>query len=109
MESEENMKQIDRISKMEKCYEESYEAIKKMLMALDEYEKIQKSYAQLADYYGSTLWMKDYEDDEAGKLPKDLKRGVLSEDLVYDLIQDNHEITTRLLKIITDNVKNYRY
>ena len=33
--------------------------------------------------------MKDYEDDEAGKLPSDLKRGVLSEDLVYDLIRED--------------------
>lgn len=109
MQSEVNMKQIDRIQKMEQNYEESSKAIRKMLIALDDYEKAQKAYRQLSDYYFSSLWMKDYEDDEAGKLPEDLKRGVLTEDLVYDLVEDNHEITTRLLQIVADNVKNYRY
>ena len=33
--------------------------------------------------------MKDYEADEAGKLPADLKRGVLSEDALFDLLEEN--------------------
>ena len=40
----------------------------------------------LTDYYENGWWMHDYELDEKGYLPKDLKRGVLSEDGVYDLI-----------------------
>ena len=43
--------------------------------------------------------MKDFEDDEAGKLPQDLKRGVLSEDAVYDLITENRELVIRMLKL----------
>ena len=45
--------------------------------------------------------MQDYEDDEAGKLPKDLKRGVLSEDAVYDLITENRELLVRMLRLVT--------
>ena len=44
--------------------------------------------------------MKDFEDDEKGKLPHDLKRGVLSEDAVYDLLTDSREISVRMLKIV---------
>jgi len=42
----------------------------------------------LIDYYEGPLWREDFEADEAGKLPKDLKRGVLSEDAVYNLLTD---------------------
>lgn len=41
---------------------------------------------RLADYYFGPLWREDYEADEAGLLPKDLKRGVLSQDALYDLL-----------------------
>jgi len=42
---------------------------------------------KLTEYYESPLWMEDYESDERGELPKELKRGVLSEDGVYLLIE----------------------
>ena len=40
------------------------------------------------EHYYETEWMKDYESDEKGELPSDLKRGVLSEDGLYDLLYD---------------------
>ena len=43
--------------------------------------------AQLEAYYTSPDWRSDYELDEAGLLPAYLKRGVLSEDGVYDLLE----------------------
>ena len=51
-----------------------------------------------AEYYDSELWLQDFEADEAGKLPKDLKRGVLSEDAVYDLITDHEHLLERMEK-----------
>ena len=38
-------------------------------------------------YYRSPLWRSDFEADEAGKLPADLPRGVLSEDGIYNALQ----------------------
>lgn len=40
----------------------------------------------LTEYYESGLWLKDYELDEKGLLPKELKRGVLSQDGLYNLL-----------------------
>ncbi len=40
----------------------------------------------LSDYYFGGTWLADYELDECGKLPKSLKRGVLAEDGVYELL-----------------------
>ncbi|MBR4768823.1 MAG: tRNA preQ1(34) S-adenosylmethionine ribosyltransferase-isomerase QueA [Lachnospiraceae bacterium] len=42
---------------------------------------------ELSAYLSSSEWKKDFSDDEAGLLPKDLKRGVLSEDALYDLLE----------------------
>ena len=42
---------------------------------------------KLTKYYESPLWMEDYESDERGELPKELKRGVLSEDGVFYLLE----------------------
>ena len=46
----------------------------------------------LDSYYTSPQWKEDYAADEAGKLPADLKRGVLSEDGVYNLLERWREI-----------------
>ena len=43
--------------------------------------------AQLEAYYTGKEWRYDFELDEAGLLPAGLKRGVLSEDGVYNLLQ----------------------
>ena len=41
----------------------------------------------------------DFEADEAGLLPKDLKRGVLSEDAVYGLLSDYDALEKQLLEL----------
>ena len=43
---------------------------------------------ELSDYYFGGQWLLDYQADERGELPKDLKRGVLSEDGVWNLIAE---------------------
>ena len=47
--------------------------------------KAQKMLQELVNYYESGQWRTDYECDERGELPKDLKRGVLAQDTLYDL------------------------
>ena len=41
---------------------------------------------QLKDYYQGGQWLEDYERDERGEFPAELKRGVLSQDGLYDLL-----------------------
>lgn len=93
------MKQIERIEQMERSLDVSAEAVRKLSEALDAYEQAEKALQKLCTYYGSTLWMKDYEDDEKGKLPNDVKRGVLSEDAVYDLLTEHREVVLRMMRV----------
>ena len=43
---------------------------------------------ELVSYYESGQWLRDYELDEQGRLPPDLKRGVLSQDGLFDLLEE---------------------
>lgn len=40
----------------------------------------------LLRYYEGGVWLEDYKADEEGLIPKGIKRGVLSEDGIYNLI-----------------------
>ena len=81
------MTRIERITKMEALFDKSEEVIKRLEAALEDFAKIESDIAKLEAYYDKD-WRKDFEADEAGKLPKDLKRGVLSEDGLWNLLED---------------------
>ncbi|MBR4148369.1 MAG: DUF4298 domain-containing protein [Bacteroidales bacterium] len=82
------MKQIERITRMEALFDKSSEVVKRLETALEDFAKLQSDMEELAAYYDGPDWRADFETDEAGLLPKDLKRGVLSEDGIYDLLTD---------------------
>ena len=66
---------IERVEKFERLFDEAsvFPAPEKM--------------AALNAYCTSGEWQEDYEADERGELPPDLKRGVLSQDALYDLLE----------------------
>ena len=59
-----------------------------MIVWLIKNKKIEVKVSLLTQYLESGQWLRDYELDEKGKLPCDLKRGILSEDGLYNLIAD---------------------
>ena len=46
----------------------------------------------LAAYYDGPQWRMDFESDEAGQIPEQIKRGVLSEDAVYNVLTTYEEM-----------------
>ena len=99
---------IERIRRMERYLDRSGKAVEKLEKALKDYESVQGDYRRLLDYYQGGKWMEDHDADERGELPSNLKRGVLSEDAVYDLIAKHHDVSARLLKIIAKNFEEHR-
>ncbi len=86
------MTRIDRIREME----ERMDRVARWVEALKQLPSIQNDVYELASYYESDMWMEDYQADEAGELPADLKRGVLSEDGLYDLLAEYNDLIGRL-------------
>lgn len=101
--------QIERIKKMESYLDEAGTAVAELAEAMDRYEKIQSKYYKLENYYGSSKWIDDFEADEAGKLPADLKKGVLSEDAVYDLITDHSELMARMQRAVLKSIEKKEF
>lgn len=90
---------------MERCLVSASAAVKRLEAALDKYESVRQAIAALDEYYGSDLWRQDLADDEAGLLPENLKRGVLSQDAIWNLLTDVRTLTTRLRTLTTQSEK----
>ena len=88
--------QLQRIRKMERHLNRASAALKRLSSALDKYDKAKEDIAVLSAYYASNDWKQDFADDEAGRLPKNLKRGVLSEDGIWNLLEEHRELQERM-------------
>ena len=71
---------IQRIEQMEKIFDKVQNGIAENNVSIEE------MVLELKLYYESGLWLSDYEADERGELPVGLKRGVLSQDGLYNLL-----------------------
>ena len=81
--------QIARIKKYESYLNEAQQ----LLCAGENSDRLKYLISELEAYYESVKWRKDFESDEAGLLPKNLKRGVLSEDGINDLLDKYKEVS----------------
>ena len=99
------MKQIERIERMEQNLERAKYALKVLSDAFDEYETVQESLHELDSYYGSDTWKQDFADDEQGRLPKNLKRGVLSEDAIWNVLEDYRTLKERVSSLLSTTYK----
>lgn len=82
------MERIDRIKTMERKFDRACKAVADLDEALEAFQAVIPDTEELIAYYESNLWRSDYDADSDGKLPSDLKRGVLSQDGLYNLLTD---------------------
>ena len=100
------MEQIKRIQHYEALLDRIAPVLENLEEAVDAFEGIQDDVKELSAYYEDDDWREDFEADEAGKLPADLKRGVLSEDGIYDVLSEHYALTVRLLDTVSAILKN---
>lgn len=75
---------MERIQRMERLFDDVRAA--KELDA-----EMRMKVQMLGAYMDSGQWLQDYHLDELGLLPPEMKRGVLSEDGLYNLLADVRE------------------
>ena len=85
MKCQEAAGRIARIIQMENILDEILLALENCTEAIKEDAALGEKIDTLFNYYEGGLWLQDYEADEAGELPRDLKRGVLAQDTLYNL------------------------
>jgi hypothetical protein len=81
-----NQKAIERIQTMELRFDLLRKAAGTQPESLRKDPSLREELEILTRYYESGQWLRDYELDEKGLLPPNLKRGVLAQDAVYDLL-----------------------
>ncbi|MBO7608699.1 MAG: DUF4298 domain-containing protein [Muribaculaceae bacterium] len=91
---------------MEANLDEAYQAILELSVAIEKYAEAKPAVHELSEYLGSEDWFNDRDADDAGSLPADLKRGVLSEDGIWNVLEDSRQLNIRLLEVATDFLKD---
>ena len=86
------MDQIKRIEKMEAVMNKVAASVRKCQDALSEFAALEDEIDELNTYYMDGAWREDYEADEAGKIPKNMKRGILSQDTLFDLLEETDRL-----------------
>ncbi|MBQ2898461.1 MAG: DUF4298 domain-containing protein [Oscillospiraceae bacterium] len=106
MNSEEIIFAVERIEHLEKIFDEVKTAFETD-PDFFENDAMQKKVSLLTQYMESGQWLRDFELDEKGKLPADLKRGILSEDGLYNLVcdieQSKHKKSGPLINLFDKN------
>lgn len=97
------MEQTERIKEMEQRMNRASMAVMGLSAALDQFEAAKNDIDTLNTYYGSSEWKEGFDADQQNLLPKDLKRGVLSEDGLWNLLEDYRELKKRLKEQISTN------
>lgn len=85
---------IERIKYLESVFDE----VKNAFDTNPEFykdEAILKKLSLLTQYLESGKWLSDFEIDEKGELPTDLKRGILSEDALYNFLCEAEKVKNR--------------
>ena len=77
-----------RIIKMDRYFDELLAENLRTRGLYSASKTLQNKLNALKSYYQNGLWLQDYESDERGELPRGLKRGILSQDALYNFLSD---------------------
>ncbi len=96
---------VERVKKMEELLDKVTPKVKAFEQSLTNLNSAFDDIKTLNEYYKKE-WKEDYEADEQGKIPKDFKRGVLSQDTLFDLLgkinefeQDMTELNNKIKQL----------
>lgn len=93
---------MDRVERMELIFDKLgdliYEADNDEITddLISRYKAFQPEARELERYYSSRDWKNDHKMDEQGKFPEYFKRGVLSEDGLYNTLDRNKELLEKI-------------
>lgn len=79
---------IDRIKNMEAVFDFLQKMVREKTVSVCKEDWFKIHLNNLLDYYENGQWLADYELNEKGMIPSDLKRGILSQDGFYDFLTE---------------------
>ena len=104
LEKEESMEDNDTVKRVKEM-EQRFDKARTAVDLLQNYIQTMEDIKLLQEYYTGDDWKDDFSADEAGKIPQELKRGVLSEDGVWFLSEDNKKLAETITRL-SDELKD---
>lgn len=98
-------KNYDHINRMENIMVNQENIINRLEKILEELDAQKEDYETLNDYYYSEQRFNDLEDEENHKIPETIKRGVLSEDGLYNLFMDTRDTALHMIETALNLLK----
>jgi len=83
---------LERIQQMEEYLDQILDVLSSSKQPSWDLKPLSSIIDILMDYYYNGQWLKDYEADERGEIPSNIKRGVLAEDTLYNLFIDIQDL-----------------
>ena len=90
----------ERVDRMGLLYRRLREQVTQAQSALEGISGDLDGIKELEEYLDSGLWLKDFEADERGDLPRDIHRDALTEDAVYNLLEDIRDLRTLMNRFV---------
>ena len=92
--------QINRIRRAEDALDRAQSAVDGLEKAWDDYRAAADDIRLLGEYLNSEERRADIEADESGALPDGLRRGVLSQDAIWNLLEQHDELIEEIRSYI---------
>lgn len=92
-----------RVARNSSKYKRAEEAIKEAEIGVDMLLDAWDDICSLSEYMDSGQWKEDFEADERGEISKDIDRGVLSEDGLYNALYRFQDVLAQM-SLIVDHV-----
>lgn len=92
-----------RVARNSDKYKRAEEAIKEAEIGVDMLLDAWEDICSLTEYMDSGQWKEDFEADERGEISKDIDRGVLSEDGLYNALYRFQDVLAQM-SLIVDHV-----
>ena len=89
-------KRAERVSAMSAAFRRLDAIVAELNDRLEALEEAREDIAALKEYQESGQWLRDFEADEAKRIPEGTDRAVLSEDGLYNLLSDIDALPSRL-------------
>lgn len=102
MNKKEQLERIDRMSKILLKRQELMDRIEDMLKEVDEGKE---EFEELKQYFISEQRMNDVDDDENGEIPDTVNRAALTQDELYDLLGDCHDVAIHMMESAVEMLK----
>lgn len=100
------MKNYDHIVAMEEILTSYRKQLSELEHSLESLEQSLGAYKKLITYYYSEQRNLDLEDDRNHLIPVDLNRGILSEDEIYELMDEHHGVSIKMMEVALAMLKN---